>query len=108
MKLFADWRASPANFTVKTRATAARGATTSAGRANATVLRPAAAQGAATGESGNGEPDPGEFPTAAGTGYRSAFPIRPGLVVGISNIPSDLTKAEAERLAQFITMLAVE
>jgi hypothetical protein len=29
-------------------------------------------------------------------------------VVTLLNIPSDLTKAEADRLAQFIRMLAVE
>jgi hypothetical protein len=39
-------------------------------------------------------------------GYQTAFPVRPGQIVTISNIPDDLTRAEAERLAQFIQMLA--
>jgi hypothetical protein len=40
--------------------------------------------------------------------YRSAIPIRPGLVVTLVNIPSDLTSAEAERIAGFVRMLALE
>lgn len=43
----------------------------------------------------------------AGT-YRSAVPVRPGIVVSIVNIPYDLTKAGAERLASFVRMLAVD
>jgi hypothetical protein len=40
--------------------------------------------------------------------YQSSLPVRPGLVVTLTNIPYDLTGAEAERLASFIKMLAVE
>lgn len=39
-------------------------------------------------------------------GYQSAFPIRPGHIVTINNIPHDLSGAEADRLAQFIRLLA--
>jgi len=42
----------------------------------------------------------------AGT-YRSAVPIRPDLVVTLINIPNDLTSAEAERIAGFVRMLAL-
>lgn len=38
--------------------------------------------------------------------YQTAFPVRPGHVVTVSNIPLDLSAAEAERLAQFIRLLA--
>ena len=40
--------------------------------------------------------------------YRSAVPIRPGLVVTLVNIPYDLTGAEAERIAGFVRMLALQ
>lgn len=35
------------------------------------------------------------------------FPIRPGVTVSLLNIPADMTKAEAERIAAFIKALAV-
>ncbi|MGQ0642860.1 MAG: hypothetical protein ACT4P6_19110 [Gemmatimonadaceae bacterium] len=40
--------------------------------------------------------------------YQSALPVRPGVVVTIANVPYDLTPAEAERLANFVRMLAVK
>ena len=91
--LFLNWREDPANFTIKTRATAAP-------RKREKV-------------SGNGEPSAKDAPTeqvpddVAGT-YRSAIPIRPGLVVTLVNIPNDLTSAEAERIAGFVKMLALK
>ena len=92
VELFLNWREDPANFTIKTRTTSAlrkkdRGP-------------------------GNGEPMSREAPAEqvpdeiAGT-YRSALPIRPGLVVTLVNIPYDLTNAEAERIAGFVRMLAL-
>lgn len=91
--LFRSWREDPASFTVKTRSTSNTRKKDSASR-----------------------PEPvaherEDVPVTAGHdagGYRSAFPIRPGTVVTVSNIPSDLTVAEAERLAKFVRMLAVE
>ena len=50
------------------------------------------------------EPVPAQL---AGT-YQSSLPVRPGLVVTLVNVPYDLTSAEAERLANFVKMLAVE
>lgn len=104
ISMFIEWRASPADFTVKNRATAA-----SKGRK---LSRKSSESGRSTEssvvedrESGTG---PEGYLMRGGDGYRSAFPIRPGHVVGIDNIPTDLTKAEAERLAQFIRLLAVE
>lgn len=40
--------------------------------------------------------------------YRSSVPVRPGLVVTLVNIPNDLTSAEAERIAGFVRMLALD
>jgi len=93
VELFLAWREDPANFTVKTRATA----------------------GPRKKEKGNSSaPQPDteleqidQQETAPGT-YRSAIPVRPGVVVTIANVPYDLTKAEAERLAGFVRMLAIE
>lgn len=95
VELFLSWRGDPATFTVKTRAT-------SNGKKKDRAVRPepvAVVHGDA------------DEPVAAAHdvgGYRSAFPIRPGTVVTVSNIPSDLTPTEAERLAKFVRMLAVE
>lgn len=92
--LFLSWRGDPANFTVKTRATS------NARKKDRASPEPI---------TGAHEDENTQVtaPHDAG-GYRSAFPIRPGTVVTVSNIPSDLTKAEAERLAIFVRMLAVE
>ena len=89
---FLRWRNDPVGFSVKTRSTVA-----SRKRA---------------------EPSPSESPIgfepaavpsgAAIGGYQTSFPIRPGRVVTLANVPADLSKTEADRLAQFIKMLAVE
>jgi hypothetical protein len=90
--LFLSWRDDPANFTVKTR-------TTTGPRKKDKEL---GSDEAITRETST-EQAPGE---AAGT-YRSAIPIRPGIVVTLVNIPNDLTSAEAERIAGFVRMLAL-
>lgn len=94
VELFLAWRDDPANFSVKTRTTASP-------------------RKKEKGKSlGPQQPDtePEQFDqqqTAPGT-YRSAIPVRPGVVVTLANVPYDLTKAEAERLASFVRMLAIE
>lgn len=93
--LFLQWREDPANFTVKTRAT-------TAARSKERNSRPEPVPGA-TSEEGYAP-----LATLQQGGYQSAFPIRPGRVVSIVNVPDDLTPAEAERLASFVRMLAVE
>ncbi len=91
--LYISWRENPANFTIKTR--------------NTTAPRKRDKG------SGNGEPSARETLTeqvpdeVAGT-YRSAVPVRPGLVVTLLNIPYDLTDAEADRIAGFVKMLALK
>lgn len=94
VELFLAWREDPANFTVKTRATAGT-------RKND------------KGKSSGPQQPESEFdqsdqrPPQPGT-YHSAIPVRPGVVVTLANVPYDLTKAEAERLAGFVRMLAIE
>lgn len=97
IELFLSWRENPANFTVKTRTT-----TTNARRKdNVSRPEPPAAEPSKIG-------GPSVTPAQESGGYQSAIPIRPGTVVTVLNIPSDLTSAEAERLAAFVRMLAVE
>lgn len=93
--VYLRWREDPANFTVKTR-TARPGRKqqiSNGGRAEAVVVEP--------------QPDSMDAPVlATARGYQTAFPVRPGQVVTVSNVPHDLSSAEAERLAQFIRLLA--
>lgn len=104
ISLFTDWRDDPANFSVKTRTT-----TISAPKNR---KKKGSGSGRPEDLTPNGEevapPPARQVPASEGGGYQSAFPVRPGRVVILDNLPSDLTKAEAERLAQFIMMLAIE
>jgi hypothetical protein len=93
--LFLSWRGDPASFTVKTRAGSNARKKDRAGRPESVSMTQEEADIPVTALHDFG-------------GYKSAFPIRPGIVVTVSNIPSDLTAAEAERLATFVRMLAVE
>lgn len=117
--LFLDWRDDPANFTVKTRATSSgkrkdRPNRSGAGTIGGIAAMPGGgnvtASGYGSGEARANETRSDEEPPARHDlgGYRSAFPVRPGIVVTVSNIPADLTPEEAERLAKFIKMLAIE
>lgn len=104
VELFLRWRENPADFSVKTR-------TTSAAKKRERNSRGEPQQGAShegdNGETSSVAPVPPSIPRNSG-GYQSAFPIRYGRVVTISNVPDDLSLAEADRLAQFVRMLAVE
>lgn len=90
--LFLGWREDPANFTIKTRTTSASRKKDKGSANNELAMSDAAEQA----------PD-----EVAGT-YRSSVPVRPGLVVTLINIPNDLTSAEAERIAGFVKMLALD
>ncbi|MGQ0814370.1 MAG: hypothetical protein ACT4O1_07870 [Gemmatimonadota bacterium] len=92
--LYNQWKENPADFSVRTRA------------APATAKKDRAQQAEAPTSSSYVSPDVPAAPTRSG-GYQSSFPVRPGRVVTLSNIPEDLTAAEAEKLAQFVRMLAV-
>ena len=93
VELFLSWREDPANFTIKTR-------TTSTPRRKD--------RGVENSEPAMREAPAGQIPDETSGTYRSAFPVRPGLVVTLVNVPHDLTSTEAERLANFIKMLAVK
>ncbi len=92
VELFLAWREDPANFRIKTRGTG-----TPRKKEKGSANSEAAATEAIS------EQVPEEL---AGT-YRSSVPIRPGLVVTLVNIPNDLTRAEAERIANFVRILAL-
>jgi hypothetical protein len=102
VELYQQWRNDPANFTVKTRAT---GTANKKEQGNGRV---------ATGQLSSAPQDSestaatiaGPVPTGSTAGYQSAFPVRPGHVVVVANIPFDLSQQEAERLAQFVRLLA--
>lgn len=94
--LYTQWRQNPADFAVKTR-------TPSNSRDRFSKKDVAAQASIAT----SNPSDLGPSMMSAG-GYQSAFPVRPGRVVTLLNVPEDLTASEAERLAQFIRMLAVQ
>ncbi len=94
VELFLAWREDPANFTVKTRSTA--------GGRKKEKGKP---QTAFPSDSGFNQLD--ERPPQSGS-YHSAVPVRPGVVITLANVPYDLTRAEAERVASFVRMLAVE
>lgn len=95
---FLRWRDDPENFSVKTRITKKQAVLS---KKQQTFKKKAV-------ETSNEVQASREELDSNRNTYDTAFPIRPGLVVGITNIPYDLTKAEAERLAQFVKMLALE
>lgn len=90
--LFLSWRKDPANFTIKTRTS----------RTLHKAKQAAAEDSDQPAQDSRIEQIPAQIP---GT-YQSSFPVRPGLVVTLINIPYDLTGAEAERVATFVKMLA--
>jgi hypothetical protein len=91
VELYGQWRENPADFSVRTRASSGtrKDRSSQVDSSTPTVS------------------DQHAVPSAGG-GYQSAFPVRPGQVITIVNIPQDLTASEAERLAQFVRMLAVQ
>lgn len=90
--LFLEWRENPAGFSPKTRAT----------KGSAGKRRPSPPPDDLA------LPDTTAAAATATGGYASSFPIRADWVVTVSNIPSDLKAAEAERLARFVRMLAID
>lgn len=93
VELFLSWREDPANFTIKTRATSAPRKKDKGPKSGEPAAREAPAE---------------QLPDEVGGTYRSAVPVRPGLVVTLVNIPYDLSSAEAERIATFVRMLALK
>lgn len=95
IELFVGWREDPANFTIKTRATPV-GRKKDRSSRDETVADAADPKGAWA-----------AAPQTEGS-YQSSFLIRPGVVVTLVNVPTDLTAAEVKRLTKFVEMLAVE
>jgi hypothetical protein len=94
--LFLQWRENPADFSVKTRTTNVGRKKDRNSRADPLTV-------------GSPDADLADRSTVRiQGGYQSSFPVRPGRVVTISNVPEDLSVAEAERLAQFVKMLAID
>ncbi len=92
-ELFLAWREDPANFTVKTRST----------NGQRKREKPQDAL-----ENGNSQAGADAVSTLRAGTYQTSIPVRPGVVVTVLNLPADLTAAEAERIAGFVRMLAVE
>lgn len=96
LDLFKNWRESPADFSVKTRTNTQRKA-----KQNVTKM---VVPGLLSDDDATVT-----TPFAAGDdAYQSSFPIRPGRVITLLNVPTDLSVAEADRLAQFVKMLALK
>ncbi|HEY0777676.1 MAG TPA: hypothetical protein VGD56_06890 [Gemmatirosa sp.] len=102
VELFTAWREDPANFRVKTRATAPNRTKSGA----TSVVREESPSRPAPTTSQPDEPVP-LAPTTAGT-YQMVVPLGRDRFVTLANVPPDLTTAEAERLAAFVRLLPVE
>lgn len=97
LDLYVQWSSDPANFSIKTRTTKA--GTKRSRKAGTTNEVP----------SDNSQDEVESHSNAIrGGGYSSSLPIRADWIVSLTNIPADLTAAEAERISKFIRMLAVE
>ena len=95
VELFLSWREDPANFSVKTRATG-----------NSRRKEKPSAESPMAHDSYEGDQ---QFVRAQNAeSYQTALPVRPGVIITLSNVPHDLSKSEAERLAEFVKMLAVD
>jgi hypothetical protein len=98
VEMFKQWREDPAAFSVPTRSTGA-----ARKRAKTTSSNEVSREQTSAGESYSTIPAAG----ITASGFQTSFPIRPGTIVTILNLPADLTKTEADRLAQFVRMLAL-
>jgi hypothetical protein len=95
VSLFLRWRDNPAGFSVPTRATAP-----------SRKREQKKQEEVAVAESDDFSSGANIASVDSRRGFQSAVPIRPGYIVVISNIPSDLTAAEADRIGAFVKMLA--
>lgn len=106
VELFTAWREDPANFRVKTRATAPQrkqqDASATAERDEAPVRPPSTLGPPRTADAGS------VVSSAAPGTYQTVVPIGRERFVTLVDVPVDLTAAEAERLAKFVRMLPAE
>lgn len=103
VEMYQQWKNDPANFTVKTRSTTPG---KKKERPNGKAPLSAVARPLPDDPEMSPSVSLGSSPMVTSGGYQTAFPVRPGQVVTVSNIPFDLSTSEAERLAQFIRLLA--
>jgi hypothetical protein len=102
--LFTDWNNDPANFAPKTRATAAKKPDGKPARRAPDAASPVPVSAPVTAPAAVSSVG---FPSPELDGvYATAFPVRRGHMVTITNVPADLTSDEAERLAAFMRLLA--
>jgi hypothetical protein len=94
ISLFLSWRQDPANFQAPTRAT------------TSTRKRKSNSESETEVES-VGRPSVSDLSVAPGS-FQTAVPLGRDRVVTLINVPTDLTPAEAERLARFVRMLAID
>jgi hypothetical protein len=104
-EMFLQWKADPANFKAPTRATSTSNKRSKNGVRAVESARSTTAAAAIA--------EPADTPTAAVATpstavYETRLPVRPGHMVQLSNLPFDLSVAEAERLAQFVRLLGAE
>ena len=93
IELYEQWQDNPANFSVKTRV-ARKPRKVSQVEAPKPVFN-------------HSTTDVPPTPPRTGT-FQSSCPVGPGRVVTLSNIPEDLTSAEADKLARFVRVLAID
>ena len=98
VELFVNWRANPANFSVKTRSPKGAAKKERPQLPPTAAARPPRAESATDAVVSSQDDD----------SFQTSVPVRAGQLVTISNVPKDLTTAEAMRLAEFVKMLAVE
>ena len=97
MDLYKRWIHDPSNFEIKTRVT------------KASSRKPRENRSLLDAEQGEERPQVnGQQLFNQGSGYVSSIPIRADWCVTITNVPVDRTGSEAERLAKFVRMLAVQ
>lgn len=93
IELYEQWKENPADFSVKTRAPRRQ-------KKDSQTDRPVHNL-----DTSNGDIQPSV--SLKGT-FQSSFPVGTGRIITVSNIPDDFTSTEAEKLAQFVRMLAVD
>ncbi len=91
LDLYLQWKNNPADFSVKTRAP-----------------RKSRKESQTDAYESDTRESNIHLPSNRAGAYQSSFPVGPGRVVTLINLPEDLTSAEAEKLAQFVRMLAVD
>lgn len=104
--LFLAWREDPANFRAPTRASKGTRRQKPVSSPSAPVFTDTDTTQSLTAASA-GAASVSATVSRLRPGYQTAVPLRAGHIVTLTNIPEDLSVAEAERLAQFVRMLAV-